>query len=73
MVTVNKTRVKKLKDALQAQLNLIAAKYSAEHHELDCDNMTKEDYEHYIALDQSIEFYREMLGCNDDVVIVDNL
>lgn len=40
MVTVNKTRVKKLKDALQAQLNLIAAKYNVEHHELDCESLT---------------------------------
>ncbi|EKO3667239.1 hypothetical protein M3891_003015 [Vibrio metschnikovii] len=73
MVTVNKTRVKKLKDALQAQLNLIAAKYNVEHHELDCESMTKEDYEHYVALDHSVQLYKEMLGCNDDVVIVDNL
>ncbi|MGY5383280.1 hypothetical protein [Vibrio metschnikovii] len=73
MTTVNKARIKKLKDTLQAQLNAIQAKYSADHHDLNCDTMTNEDYEHYIALDQSIEFYREILCCNDDVVIVDNL
>ncbi|AZS26257.1 hypothetical protein [Vibrio anguillarum] len=73
MATVYKTRVKKMKDALQAQLNVILAKYNAEQHEIDCECMTQEDYEHYIALDQSIEFYREILGCNGDLVIVDNL
>lgn len=73
MATVYKTRVKKMKDALQAQLNVILAKYNAEQHEIDCESMTQDDYEHYIALDQSIEFYKEILGCNGDLVIVDNL
>lgn len=73
MTNVNKTRVKKMKDALRVQLNVILAKYNAEQHEIDCERMTQEDYEHYININQSVEFYREILGCNGDVIIVNNL
>ena len=69
---INKSHIKAIRDSLQVQLDMISDKYNSEHHELVLASMTKEDREAYLAIFDSVSFYKEILGYNGNITIVEN-
>ena len=69
---INKTRVKKEKDALQKQLDALMGKYSTTESELNRNAMSEQDNALYLALDSSIQLYYDMLSSVTDTVIKHN-
>lgn len=53
-MNINKTRIKKLKQSLEAQLDSILNKYSAKPGTIECEKMEPNDYQLYVALDDSV-------------------
>ena len=71
-MNINKTRIKKLKQSLEAQLDFLLNKYSAKPETIECEKMEPNDYQLYVALDDNIQLYREILGDIGNVTVVEN-
>ena len=70
---INKSRVKQEKKELQAQLNALLNKYNADEFTIAPSEMNEADYSLYLALDQSIRLYHDILSTTTDTVIIDNI
>jgi hypothetical protein len=58
-----RTTTKIAKDHAQKALDMIITKYGfKDHHEIDCEKMSGEDYAIYVELHQSIIYLKQILG-----------
>jgi hypothetical protein len=71
-MSINKTRINSTKVSLQAQINAIHEKYSVDAHTIEMGELSLEDQSLYLALDESIQLYNEILRSTQDVVIKEN-
>jgi hypothetical protein len=69
---INKSRVKQEKKELQTQLDALLNKYNADEFTIVPSEMNEADNSLYLALDQSIRLYHDILSTTTDTVIIDN-
>lgn len=70
---INKSRVRQEKKELQAQLDTVLNKYNADEFTIVPSEMSEVDNALYLALDQSIRLYHDILSTTTDTVIIDNI